>query len=257
MGFYLNKIRSTNLLNMSKAKQGSNDGDKEMGDMSRCSEGEYEGEYEGESEEDNGKRLIVILDNAALELVKTKKGVELLNVDDHRGYLEKYERNFDDASPDIVHDCLLDLLDSPLNRNYLLQIYVRTRKNQLIEVSPNVRLPRSFKRFCGLMKELLEKLCTKTHDGTKLLKVIGGKISDHLPENTKIMSLSSYTSKDLVRVDDIVPDDSPLAVIISAAADSSVDIPVHECVSISQYPLSASSKCSKLTFACSRKWGIH
>ena len=55
-------------------------------------------------------------------------------------------------------------------------------------------------------------------------KVIGGKISDHLPENTKIISLSSYTSKDLVRVDDIVPDDSPLAVIISAAADSSVCI---------------------------------
>ncbi len=38
----------------------------------------------------------------------------------------------------------------------LQAVYVRTAKNVLIEVNPQVRLPRTFKRFCGLMwKEIL------------------------------------------------------------------------------------------------------
>ena len=43
------------------------------------------------------------------------------------------------------------LLDSPLNRAGRLQIYIHTQRNVLIEVSPHIRIPRTFKRFCGLM----------------------------------------------------------------------------------------------------------
>jgi rRNA small subunit pseudouridine methyltransferase Nep1 len=43
------------------------------------------------------------------------------------------------------------LLDSPLNKAGLLQVYIHTTKNALIEVNPHVRIPRTFKRFCGLM----------------------------------------------------------------------------------------------------------
>jgi len=47
--------------------------------------------------------------------------------------------------------CLLMLLDSPLNRAGLLQVYIHTEKNVLIEVNPQTRIPRTFDRFCGLM----------------------------------------------------------------------------------------------------------
>ena len=47
--------------------------------------------------------------------------------------------------------CLLTLLDSPLNKAGLLQVYIRTAKGVLIEVNPHVRIPRTFKRFSGLM----------------------------------------------------------------------------------------------------------
>ena len=43
------------------------------------------------------------------------------------------------------------LLDSPLNKAGLLQIYIHTAKNVLIEVNPKCRIPRTFKRFSGLM----------------------------------------------------------------------------------------------------------
>lgn len=45
----------------------------------------------------------------------------------------------------------MNLLDSPLNKAGLLQIFIHTRKNVLIEVNPHVRLPRTFKRFAGLI----------------------------------------------------------------------------------------------------------
>ena len=47
--------------------------------------------------------------------------------------------------------CLLTLLDSPLNKAGLLQVYIHTAKGVLIEVNPHVRIPRTFKRFSGLM----------------------------------------------------------------------------------------------------------
>lgn len=49
---------------------------------------------------------------------------------------------------------LLMLMDSPLNRAGLLQVYVHTEKNALIEINPQTRIPRTFTRFCGLMGKL-------------------------------------------------------------------------------------------------------
>ena len=43
------------------------------------------------------------------------------------------------------------LLDSPLNRAGLLQVYIHTEKNVLIEVNPQTRIPRTYTRFAGLM----------------------------------------------------------------------------------------------------------
>ena len=56
-----------------------------------------------------------------------------------------------------IHQCLMQLLDSPLNKAGLLQVYIHTARNVLIEVNPHVRIPRTFKRFCGLMGELSQK----------------------------------------------------------------------------------------------------
>jgi len=43
------------------------------------------------------------------------------------------------------------LLDSPLNKSGHLQVYMRTNKNVLIEINPQTRIPRTYKRFAGLM----------------------------------------------------------------------------------------------------------
>ena len=69
------------------------------------------------------KRLIVVLEQANLETIKVGKVYELLNCDRHKNHLLKYKRDpNDNARPDITHQCLLMLLDSPLNRAGFLQV---------------------------------------------------------------------------------------------------------------------------------------
>ena len=56
--------------------------------------------------------------------------------------------------PDIAHVCLLLALDSPLNREGLLRLYVHTRHNKLITIDPATRPPPAYNRFIGLMEHL-------------------------------------------------------------------------------------------------------
>jgi len=118
-------------------------------------------------------------ENASLETVKVGHKYELLEMDEHKGLLKKRKREEQEARPDIVHQvgphfnthaqinhsaqtlshvlirfdsqCLLTLLDSPLNKAGRLQIYIHTANNVLIEVNPRTRIPRTYKRFAPLM----------------------------------------------------------------------------------------------------------
>lgn len=92
------------------------------------------------------------------------QGFELLNCDDHQGLHRKVGRDPAESRPDITHQLLLALLDSPLNKAGRLRIFMQTKLNVLIEVSPHTRIPRTFKRFAGLMGEgffffLLVRVC--------------------------------------------------------------------------------------------------
>ena len=61
--------------------------------------------------ENNKKRLIVVLENACLETIKTKNGShELLNCDDHMGLLKKMGRDWSEVRPDITHQVCTWLL---------------------------------------------------------------------------------------------------------------------------------------------------
>lgn len=113
-------------------------------------------------------------------VLQVGKTYELLNCDKHKSMLLKNGRDPGEVRPDITHQSLLMLMDSPLNRAGLLQVYIHTQKNVLIEVNPQTRIPRTFDRFCGLMVQLLHKLSVRAADGpqkllkVKLVKPVGG-----------------------------------------------------------------------------------
>ncbi|KAG9957870.1 Nep1-domain-containing protein, partial [Aureobasidium melanogenum] len=169
----------------------------------------------------------------------------LLNSDEHIGVMRKMNRDISDARPDITHQCLLTLLDSPLNKAGKLQIYIHTAKGVLIEVSPTVRIPRTFKRFAGLMVQLLHRLSIRsTTSQEKLLKVIKNPITDHLPPNCRKVTLSFDAP--VVRVSDYIGDLAPkesICVFVGAMAkgnDNFADEFKDDSISISNFSLSAS-----------------
>ncbi|KAM7441028.1 18S rRNA pseudouridine methyltransferase [Porites harrisoni] len=208
-------------------------------------------------EKDSGKRLIVILENASLEAVKNGKNFELLNCDRHKTIMKKNKKDPASARPDIAHQCLLMLMDSPLNKAGLLQVYIHTEKNVLIEINPHTRIPRTFDRFCGLMVQLLHKLSIHAADGPqKLLKVIKNPVTDHLPTGCKKVG-TSFHSDNLVKLKDVIPKDEPIVFVVGAMAHGSIDVPyVEDTVAISQYPLSGALTCSKICTAFEEAWGI-
>ncbi|KAL9625071.1 MAG: hypothetical protein Q9160_000800 [Pyrenula sp. 1 TL-2023] len=216
-------------------------------------------------------RLIVVLSNASLETYRTnipsRNGLgrdekySLLNSDEHIGVMRKMNRDISEARPDITHQCLLTLLDSPINKAGKLQIFIHTAKGILIEVSPTVRIPRTFKRFAGLMVQLLHKLSIRsTNSEEKLLKVIKNPISDHLPPNCRKVTLSF--DAEIVRVKDYIEQLAPkesICVFVGAMAkgqDDFADVFKDESISISNYSLSASVACSKFCHAAEDVWNI-
>jgi len=219
------------------------------------------------------RKLFVILEQACLEAYRVTSGAKgkggregdvkytLLNCDDHQGILAKTGRDIADARPDITHQCLLTLLDSPLNKAGLLQVYIHTTKGVLIEVNPHVGIPRTFKRFSGLMVQLLHKLSIRGVNGPeKLLKVIKNPITDHLPVNTIKLTLSGDAQTvRLSKYMAALPETHSIAVFVGAMArgrDDFADHVVDEKISISEYSLSASVACGKFCCALEDLWDI-
>lgn len=228
-------------------------------------------------------RLIVILEQACLETYQTprtrtdgwrtgsfggKPGggggggrgsygdgkLALLNCDDHQSALAKMGRDIAQARPDITHQCLLTLLDSPINKAGRLQVYIHTAQGVWIEVNPRVRIPRTFKRFSGLMVQLLDKgkICSQGSEDEedRLLTVISNPIPEYLPPQThKITLTHNAPVQRLSRYVPTIPANHSLAVFVGAMAhgqDDFADLVVDEKISISEYSLSASVACGKV-----------
>ena len=108
---------------------------------------------------DFGHKLYVVLQHANLEVAMTKKGVELLNNVVHLNFIErKLGQDPEEFRPELVHQSLLALLDTPLNKAGRLVVFIQTKKGVLIKINPAIRLPRTYKRFSGLMAQLLTKM---------------------------------------------------------------------------------------------------
>ncbi|KAJ8543099.1 hypothetical protein K7X08_005622 [Anisodus acutangulus] len=152
----------------------------------------------------------------------------------------------------VVPEAMLSILDSRVNKaGRLKALYVRTEKGVLFEVKPHVRIPRTFKRFAGIMLQLLQKLSiTAVGKREKLLRVI---------KKTLLHSFS-HSSEKLVDIQDYVNginNDMNLVFVIGAMAHGKIDKDyVEDYLSISDYPLSAAYCLSMIMNAVERKWKI-
>ncbi|WP_456330403.1 16S rRNA methyltransferase [Archaeoglobus sp.] len=75
----------------------------------------------------------------------------LLDDSKHHSAMKSLKFREKRGRPDIIHQCLLLLLDSPMKD---FEVYVHTINGELIWINRKTRLPRNYNRFVGLMEKL-------------------------------------------------------------------------------------------------------
>ncbi len=104
----------------------------------------------------------IILVESALELIqytsKKTKSVDniILDVSIHNHIMQNFKERDKRGRPDIIHSALIMALGSRLNKAGNLRIFIHTRNDEIIKLDPNLRIPRNYNRFVGLMKQLFE-----------------------------------------------------------------------------------------------------
>jgi len=167
--------------------------------------------------------LIIILAESALELIpeeirndvlfkkKSKKGrytSQLLDTALHSSMMKKLAFPKKRGRPDIVHLCLLNALGSPLNKVNQLRLFIHTINNEIFEINPDIRIPRNYNRFKGLMAKLLDDGEINTED-IQLITKFKGSIDSLIQDfpNPEIYLLSSK-GREIDIVESLFSDDS-------------------------------------------------
>ncbi len=209
--------------------------------------------------ENKDKKLYIILEHANLELTTNKKNPEIINSDEHADLIKKMGKSIEDYRPDVLHQCLLNLTESPLNKANLLQIFIRTKENVLIKINPKTKIPRTIKSFNCLMSQLLLKQSIRALNSSEvLLRIVKNPVTQYIPFNTKIISTNEKAT--LVNIDDYLKAqnfNANFAFVVGAMSKGDLNIDYNtETISISSYPLSAGIVCSKLCTAFEKFWYV-
>jgi rRNA small subunit pseudouridine methyltransferase Nep1 len=128
--------------------------------------------------------LRILLADAALELIPNdiaghpsirkiaqamgkRPGTLVLDQNHHKAAIGQLEDHGRRGRPDILHYCLLSLLESPLAKREQLEVAIHTRDGELIKFRPDTRLPRGETRFHGVMSRVLRE--GQSHDKDPLI----------------------------------------------------------------------------------------
>jgi len=143
--------------------------------------------------------LILILAESALETVpdeianhpvirrySKKRGKDpnlvILDRSYHHRAMLNLPNGFKRGRPDIVHFSLLSALGTPLVREKLMEVYVHTIANYVIYINPEVRIPRNYLRFIGLMEQLFQYGMVPPNSKNPLMRAARKNLRDLLYE---------------------------------------------------------------------------
>lgn len=155
--------------------------------------------------------LNIIIGEAALELVpkeiskhpiivsdakkRGKKSDEiLLDISRHYNAMKSIDNFWKRGRPDIIHLTLLNTLEFPANKHRLIKVYVHTINNFVIDINPEIRLPRNYNRFIGLIEQLFKekRVPPKSENPLMILKNLDLKnlIKEISPSKTILLTSS-------------------------------------------------------------------
>ena len=105
------------------------------------------------------------------EKTSRKPSEILLDRSYHHAAMKGMQSDWKRGRPDIVHLALVEALATPLFKKGLLKMYIHTINDKLILIGDNLRIPKSYLRFEGLMIDLFKNKAIKSREGQLLLEL--------------------------------------------------------------------------------------
>ena len=133
--------------------------------------------------------------------------------------------------PDITFLSLLSILETPLCKAGLLTVHLHLVDGRLMEISPDVRLPRNYDRFVGLFEQLLMNGRIPP-EGEPLAKVIDTSLPDLVSnfaagsgESLVLLAIEGGTKTSAESLRNLLSQDPTVPVILGVGAFPHGDIP--------------------------------
>lgn len=146
------------------------------------------------------KTIFVIADTAIetipyeiihLDIIKKyaeKKGKKastiILDSSYHYKAMQKLPDHLKRGRPDILHLCLLSILNSPLvlKNSSDIDILIHTYNKEIIRINPITRLPKHYLRFIGLMEKLFQEKIIKSKNDSLMMIYPNDTLENHLKD---------------------------------------------------------------------------
>jgi rRNA small subunit pseudouridine methyltransferase Nep1 len=110
--------------------------------------------------------------------LQQKSSELLLDRSYHHAAMKRLPNSLKRGRPDIVHFSLMEALATPLFMEMKLKVYVHTINDKIITIADNLRIPKSYFRFEGLMASLFRDNLIKSGEGGILMKLSDGTFAD-------------------------------------------------------------------------------
>jgi rRNA small subunit pseudouridine methyltransferase Nep1 len=138
--------------------------------------------------------------------------------------MTRLENGLQRGRPDIVFHSLTALLETPLCKSGNLTVHLHLQDGRIIEVNPEVRLPRNYDRFVGLFEQLLLKGQVPV-EGTPLMKITTKSLSGLITELKKgasdalsILTIENGSKTTIEMLHSKFPADASIPVIVGIGA---------------------------------------
>jgi rRNA small subunit pseudouridine methyltransferase Nep1 len=154
-----------------------------------------------------------------------KKPTEiLLDQSLHGRAMTRLEDGLQRGRPDIVFLSLLTIMETPLCKSGNLTVHMHLQDGRVIEVNPEVRLPRNYDRFVGLIEQLLNKGQVPV-EGTPLLRItkkslpaLLAELKEENDEAETILTIENGSRKSISDLQSGFPSDLSIPAIVGVGA---------------------------------------
>ena len=181
----------------------------------------------------------------------------LLDVSWHFAAMRGIKNEIKRGRPDLVHFCLLECCTIPLYFEKKLRVYVHTIDDKVIFIGDNVRLPKSYHRFVGLIEKLYSEGKIEQY-GKKLLEVKNMTFGDLVDKSGAKKVIGFSTKGQTSSYDKIAKEiGSDTCIVVGGFSkghfSDEILKKIDNLISVDRNPLEAHVVISRLLYECEKR----